>query len=133
MNVLFQTRINPEFIKHVENIQKDFPEETEITYAKATVNKVTFESIRFMLNYYEFIAVGIKHGDLDEKLMKDCICSQMCKFCRRCDDFIRTVRNENQFGTPAADKARLLCSLRPLQRKWQAEIDRDTLHLRRTA
>lgn len=121
INLLFQYRMNKQFSDHVANIQMYFPDTTPIAH-RALVDHPDasiFESIRFVLNYYEFIAVGIRHGDLDMDLMRDCQCSQMLTFCHRCEDVIKTARGEDQWGRPAPGKARILQNLRWLQRKWE--------------
>jgi hypothetical protein len=124
MSVLLQTRMSAEFNKNVAIIEKTFPEGSVISYSKANRNKQTLSAVRYVLNYYEFIAVGLRHRDLDETLMRDCICSQMCRFLLRADDVIRKVRDENEFGVASAEKRRIFRTLRSLQKRWQRRIDR---------
>lgn len=128
MNVLLQTRLNEIPAKHIKQIDKTFPNGADISYAELSKeeNRDAYESVRWILNYYEFVATGIRHGDLDENLMCDCICSQLCVFCKRADDVIRNVRSEDDRGRPTIEKARVLRSLRKLQRRWQGKIDRRT-------
>ena len=120
INVLFNTRLSPEYIQNTENIRAYFPEESEIKLKdlKEMPDRTVMESVRFLLNYYEFVAVGIRHGDLDIRLIRDCLCSQLCIFVDRCEDVIRNVRNENQFWEPAPGKTRLLRNLVWLRVKW---------------
>ena len=82
INVLFHTRLSPEFISYVENIKSCFPGESQITVKEIEDNPDANvkEAVRFLLNYYEFIAVGVRHGDLDIKLIRDCLCTQFCIF-----------------------------------------------------
>ena len=124
MNVLLQTRMSSEFNKNVAVIERNFPKGANISFKKANRTQEILAAVRYVLNYYEFIAVGLWHRDLDERLMRDCICSQMCTFCLRADDVIRTVRGENELGVPTPDKQRVFRFLRPLQKRWQRRIDR---------
>lgn len=121
INVLFQTRLSSEFTKHVDNIQARFPDVTPIKYSevKYLADKSVWESVRFILNYYEFIAVGVRHGDLDEKLLRDCICTQMCTFHNRAIDVLRTTREEGEHGKPAPSKRRVLRNLVWLYWRWE--------------
>lgn len=126
MNVLFQTRMSKEFQDHVDRITKKYPDGAPIPYEEIILpeNADVFASVRFILNYYEFIAVGIEHGDLDEPLIRSCICSQFCTFCRRSDSVIRSVRGEDERGDADPTKERFLRAARKLQRRWQKRIDR---------
>ncbi|MDP3761521.1 MAG: DUF4760 domain-containing protein [Ramlibacter sp.] len=36
----------------------------------ATESVAVVDGVRYFLNYFEFVAVGVRHGDLDEDLMK---------------------------------------------------------------
>lgn len=121
INVLFQTRMNPEFANNVANIHKPYPSPQNIPAdaIKKMEDQSVFDSVKYVLNYYEFIAVGIRHGDLDEKLMRDCLCSQLCKFCGRANDVIRDARGESPEGVPSPDKKRILKHLRWLYWRWE--------------
>jgi hypothetical protein len=84
IDLLFQSRLNNEiFSRHQSRLVAHFPPE-----AGARINKVDFDrlstsscaqdrelaaAIRYMLNYYEFIAAGVKHGDLDIGLLGETI------------------------------------------------------------
>jgi Domain of unknown function (DUF4760) len=112
--------------QNVDRIQKLFPDRASISYKEAlkSWNKDAYEAIRFVLNYYEFLAVAVRYGDMDERVLRDCIGTNVVTFCRRAENFIANVRSENTRGQPAPAKARLLCSLRKLNRRWTRQIDR---------
>lgn len=126
MNVLLQTRLNAIPEQHIRTIDEAFPNGAAISFDELSRpnNRDAYNSVRWILNYYEFVATGIDHRDLDERLMCDCLCSQLCMFCRRAEDVIRNVRGEDERGRPAPDKKRILKSLRKLQRRWQRKLDR---------
>lgn len=49
-------------------------------------------ALRYMLNYFEFMAVGIKAGDLDEDLLYDTISTSVVSIYERCQPMIDYVR-----------------------------------------
>lgn len=62
MAVLLQTRTSAEYIKHAEVASK---------VLDGNQNEESKFSIIYMLNFLEFIAIGIKRCDLDESVLKD--------------------------------------------------------------
>lgn len=125
MNVLLQTRLNPQFADHASKIEAVFPPGNPITFEALTKpeNAQVRESVRWILNYYEFIAAGLRHGDLDEPLMQDCMLTQFCRFYKKSESYIRDVRGEDALGTPDPEKARVLKALVALQPRWQRKLD----------
>jgi hypothetical protein len=122
MNLLLQSRLSTEFNKHVNAIRNTFPDGSEITYENARKSEA-FESVRYILNYYEFIAVGLKHRDLDERLLRDSHCTQICTFCKRVDKLLAHVREENERGVASPKHSRLYNNLRDLQHRWQKHMN----------
>lgn len=57
------------------------PEKTEERYIAA-------EALLFLLNYYEFLVLGIKTGDLDEELLKGTMRGLMCSLVDDARDVI---------------------------------------------
>lgn len=95
INILFNSRLSPEFRQHLEYRRIHFPEGERIDYKRfkdhltaertketsgqdAKDMRKSAEAVRSLLNYYEFIALGIKNGDLDEDMMKGSIRGNMC-------------------------------------------------------
>lgn len=60
------------------------PNSNEIPSEKATYN-----SIRAMLNYFEFLAIGMKMGDVDTKMIKDFFHVIICEYCEKTKMFIK--------------------------------------------
>lgn len=59
-------------------------------------------SVRYLLNYYEFIAVGIRHGDLDERLLEQTIRGIVCSLVAATRLYIvlgRTREHETKTGS----------------------------------
>ncbi|MGE3265302.1 MAG: DUF4760 domain-containing protein [Methylocystis sp.] len=51
------------------------------------------EAFRLMANHYEFLAAGIRNGDLDERLMRDCLHAQLIEFYYKSSNFIWMQRD----------------------------------------
>ena len=51
------------------------------------------EAFRFVLNFYEFIAVGIRNGDFDEKMMIDSSRGTIIALFKCCEKQIYAIRN----------------------------------------
>ena len=125
VNVLFHTRLSSEFLKRTGIIKQHFPgilpitcDALETVSAKTTPEKSPMEAVKFMLNYYEFVAAGIRHGDLDNRLVCDCLCTALCTFFDRCEDVIKNARGEDAKGRPVEEKARIFRNLIWLRVKW---------------
>jgi len=58
MNVLLQTRLNATAEQHIEEIDRASPNGAKITLLalKSSENKTAYDAVRWILNYYEFIA-----------------------------------------------------------------------------
>lgn len=49
-------------------------------------------ALRYLLNYFEFIAVGIRYGDLDEVLLKNTLRSILCSVYEAAEPLVRQRR-----------------------------------------
>ena len=98
ITVLLETRLSAEFQGTIEKRRAHFPEYTDVSFEdwddarKATApsgassevikaQKIKRDSalaLTTLLNYYEFLAVGITEGDLDEDMLKKTLRSIMC-------------------------------------------------------
>ena len=125
MNVLTQVRLSNEMNKHIDTLFSKFPLDTVISAQDLSDSKIQDDwrrSARYIANYYEFLAVALRYGDLDEKLLKDCIRSQFVGFCTKIDVLIdQAVKADpkatvNRFTNESDSKA--LIDLRRLRKKW---------------
>jgi|GEM_PF-3118666 hypothetical protein len=64
MNVLLQTRTSAEYTKHAQIASAVLHSSNEISNEERV-------SIIYILNFIEFVAIGIKRNDLDEAIFKD--------------------------------------------------------------
>lgn len=52
-------------------------------------------SVGYLLNYYEFIASGVLHGDLHSEIVRDNIRGVICFFYDRCEQHIQDLNKTN--------------------------------------
>lgn len=81
LNLLLQTRISEVFQTHLTNVNKVYPKragsvipmkDVEAWHTNSEISEDKNSAISsqcYLLNYYEFLAVGIKSGLLDEELL----------------------------------------------------------------
>ncbi len=77
VNTMLQSRLSTAFQERATKLYSVYPTLTGVTpikkedlHSQEARVKEALEAARFMLNYYEFIAVGIRSGDFDEALMR---------------------------------------------------------------
>lgn len=109
LKMLFDTRLSAEFRRHLELRKQHFPEDEHVDPAKfhsylkaqrdqslsddeALSRRQSAEGLRSLLNYYEFIALGIARGDLDEDMLKGSIRGIMCNLVKDCVHIIVDVQ-----------------------------------------
>lgn len=68
MNILLQTRTSAEYMLHARVAQKYF--EDKAPNASLEVDQEDKKSIIYMLNFLEFVSIGIISGELDENIFK---------------------------------------------------------------
>ena len=61
--------------------------------------KKYFTALVAILNYYEFIATGLKYGNLDKRLMHDYLRSPLCVLCEKSLEYIIARREKNNDPT----------------------------------
>lgn len=115
IKMLFDTRLSSEFRRHLELRKLHFPEGEHVDPAKFTSflkaqrdttlsddealsRRQSAEALRSLLNYYEFLALGIARGDLDEDMLKGSIRGIMCNLVTDCVHIIVDIQEENPRG-----------------------------------
>lgn len=82
-----------------ENTTFVHPEDSTITFQ---VDQALYEHARaidglnYLLNYFEFVSIGIKNEDLDEGLLEDSMHWILIKLLERCEHFIKFTHEKNQ-------------------------------------
>lgn len=109
IKILFETRLSDEFRLLHESRETHHPPFRDVTYedwerlrddiARAGPNdrhlhqrKESLTSLLELLNYYEFLAIGIRMEDLDEEMLRGTVRSMMCNLVDDCRDLIAGLR-----------------------------------------
>ena len=112
ITILFQTRLSPEFRETLTRRKRSFAEgeavsydtyrtyltaarNTDLTDDEALSRRESAEAIRTLLNYYEFIALGVARRDLDEGMLRGSIRGIMCALVVDMADILRTEQARN--------------------------------------
>lgn len=118
INTLLQSRLSEIFIEKGARVNKSLEKYKKACskHGAQNLNKSDFfksDDLKYLLNFYEYIAVGLKNGDLDEDLLKDALRSVVLNLCEEFRDYI----NARQTVNP-----RLLCNLTNLEQRWRNEV-----------
>ncbi len=112
ITILFQTRVSKDFQATNAARKAAFPVDQDITLdawqaarhataetagsaARATELQNGADALQQLLNYYEFLAVGIAQGDLDEDLLRASIRGIMCNLVDDSRHMIAALRQNN--------------------------------------
>jgi len=85
INTLLQSRLSATYMERAETLSKFFtkPDGSLILVNEDDIvnpeSQKKMEALRYVLNYFEFISVGVRHGDLDEDLLKSSLRGMLCK------------------------------------------------------
>jgi hypothetical protein len=103
INTLLQSRISATYMEHANCINKEFFPPTTLTYDQVPLeyffdekNFPTIKSVAYLLNYFEFLSAAIRHGDLDEKMLRSTLGGILGRFYERMMLFIKHQRGEEE-------------------------------------
>ena len=135
--IIMETRKSSEFLKRAEFISRHFPPGTrsipndyrrffDPTVLRQVLTDETASkdeqsraeavlALKYVLNYYEFMAVGIRVGDLDENLVYDTIHPGVCALFERSKPLVEFLSDPEN---PGAD-ASTYCDLKALVARWK--------------
>lgn len=77
MNLLLESRLSPTYMQYANAINSNFfepcgtPRMVPIGAYIEGESEDQYRALTFILNYFEFVAVGIRCGDLDERIVKN--------------------------------------------------------------
>ncbi len=113
MAVLTQVRISTEVNNRLRGVRATFPAGVTISATDLAdpKNADAIADVHYLLNYYEFLAVAIKHKDLDHDLLRDCIRGQLCDFVRKARVVIDTAINTDPVGAIRSKRYKELLAL----------------------
>lgn len=121
INTLLQSRLSATYMENARALNKGFfgkhGELIPLTQEEVIKppEEVNLQALGYMLNYFEFIAVGIRHGDLDESVMKNSLRGIVCSVFCVAESFIHTRRSDVQDPS----KARTYEHLCWLHNRWR--------------
>lgn len=147
--ILMEMRKSAEFLKRYEIVTRHFPSGTTTIpaeyceYFPTTKLKALLEeakrqgreadaeamdkveaiaALRYTLNYFEFMSVGIKAGDLDEDLLYDTISTTVVRLFERCQPLLDYVHAPMPGG---AGQPLAFIALAELVERWSVRLNND--------
>lgn len=117
INTLLQSRLSATYMGYADDVNLHFQ-----TFCNAhgrdpsgwkgedPVKGIKIPSLRYVMNYFEFIAIGIRHGDLQEGMLR----SSLGSILKNTVVFASSYITESQKGQPLA-----FCNLIWLNKRWQ--------------
>ena len=110
INFLYSTKHNNTiYERHLRNFRKKYPDQnTVITFeeheklieSNNRVDQNAYYAIIYLLNYYEFLGVGVSTGDLDEDLLQKTVRGQLLRLTNQLRKIIDGYREKdtNHYG-----------------------------------
>ncbi|RYH37899.1 MAG: DUF4760 domain-containing protein [Alcaligenaceae bacterium] len=100
INTLLQSRLSATYMAHAEAVGDHFAQfvaskQLNPASTRTPVDDIPKKSIGYILNYFEFIAIGIRHGDLDESVLKSSMRSMLTRTVHLVDILIKNAVQEN--------------------------------------
>jgi hypothetical protein len=93
INVILQSSFNKDFSEACVKLIALIKNDKVNTLADGSEDR---EAFRLVANHYEFLSAGIRNGDFDEQLMKDCLRAQLIEFYSKSADFIWKQRDNRR-------------------------------------
>ncbi len=101
INTLLQSRLSSQYATYASVVNRAYfrPEMKDegpipLHVLLSINNKEKFEAVNYILNYFEFLAVAIRHGDLDDVMMRQMMKSIIFRMCAKSSEFIAHSRGE---------------------------------------
>lgn len=117
-NILLESRLSPYFQEQLNIRRVTFPvssdPDTILDFYEKNKNSQEAAAVRYLLNYYEFLAIGIIRGNLEESMIKDSLRGIICTLVfdmRKVIHHIRAIEG----------KKKGYVNLLKIYRKWASE------------
>lgn len=89
-------RLSDQYNQKLDSIYELLKYQKTLTYTKySTFNSYEKSVIHYILNYYEYIAIGIKYSELDEEIVKRMMKSQVLKPHSTFEDVINNLQKDS--------------------------------------
>ena len=101
INTMLQSRMSAQYSEHAATINRTYfapgmpkYEPVPLSEFLDPANASHLQSVNYVLNYFEFLAVAIRHGDLDELMMRQMMKGIIVRLCMRASEYIAYTREE---------------------------------------
>ena len=105
ITTLLQSRLSATYMAEASVINKNlFPPSLQnlqplpIEFFQDEKNADTVRAVNYLINYFEFLSVAIRHGDLDGKVVKHTLRGILLNFYNRIELYIKYQRGEDEYG-----------------------------------
>lgn len=117
IDTLLQSRLSSTYMRYADILSRhytdyDIRRKANPALRENPTDNLDIQALRYILNYFEFIAIGIKRGDLDEEMLRDSLKSILRKNVEMSIHWIRRAQLDN----PS-----LFVNLLWLHGRWQLE------------
>lgn len=92
MNLLLQASFNNDMRNALHELSPHL-RACKIPNVESEQDENILKKLRFLLNHYEFVAAGIRNGDLDEELIRDSERGTILTLFECSKDYIESLRN----------------------------------------
>lgn len=101
ITTLLQSRLSATYMGYADELSKHYASfearrKANPAMRESPTDNVNVLALRYILNYFEFIAIGIKRGDLDEDMLRDSLRSILRKNVEMSRTWIMASRVENK-------------------------------------
>lgn len=117
INTLLQSRLSATYMTYADKLNLHFSEfstdhgrDPSKWNGKDPIAGVDIPALRYVMNYFEFIAIGIRHGDLEEEMLR----SSLGSILKNTVIFARSYIDSSMAGQPLA-----FCNLVWLNERWK--------------
>ena len=117
INTLLQSRLSATYMGYADTVNNHFHKfgldhgvDPAGWGTMSPIDEIHKPSLRYILNYFEYVALGIRHGDLHEGLLHSSLRSILCNSCIYSKKYI----DETKAKQPLA-----FCNLLWLMERWE--------------
>lgn len=84
ISTLLQSRLSATYMKYADDLSRHYTDydvrrRSNPALKEMATDGVDILALRYILNYFEFIAIGVKRGDLDDDMLRDSLRSILKK------------------------------------------------------
>lgn len=118
IDTLLQSRLSSTYMRYADILSRHYTDygarrKANPALRESPTDHVDEHALRYILNYFEFIAIGIRRGDLDEEMLRDSLRSILRKNVEMSSQWIRRAQIDNP---------NLFVNLLWLHRRWQSQV-----------